>query len=239
MKYLDLSFADPAANLACDEALLELFETEKPNDGILRVWEPTTHFVVLGHSNRLRTETNQAACAENKIPILRRISGGGAVMQGPGCVNYSLILDIHAHGLRNIRDAFRYVLQRHSQFIDALSGAKTSIEGISDLVVAGRKFSGNAQYRKSRFVLVHGTFLLRFDLSLIDRHLKIPAKQPDYRLNRPHLEFLINLKLDSGRVRESLRAGWSAAEELFPVPFTRIEALVKERYAREEWSGKF
>jgi len=239
MKYLDLSFNDPAVNLACDEALFEVFETEKLDDGVLRVWEPRNHFIVLGHSNRLSSEVNLTACAEGKIPILRRISGGGAVMQGPGCLNYSLILNIQTHGVKSIRDAFLYVLQRHRRAIGALIGAKTCIKGISDLTLAGRKFSGNAQYRKSQHVLVHGTFLLEFELFLVDRYLKIPAKQPDYRHNRPHLEFITNLKLESAQVREGLRNAWNAGEESAVVPLPRIETLVRERYGREEWSRKF
>jgi len=239
MKYLDLSFNDPAVNLACDEALFELFEIEKPDDGVLRVWEPPVHFIVLGHSNRLSSEVNLTACTERKIPILRRISGGGAVMQGPGCLNYSLILNIQTHGVKSIRDAFLYVLQRHCRAIGALIGAKTCINGISDLTVAGRKFSGNAQYRKSQYVLVHGTFLLEFELFLVDRYLKIPAKQPNYRHNRPHLEFITNLKLESAQVREGLRNAWNAGEESPVDPLPRIETLVRERYGREEWSRKF
>jgi lipoate-protein ligase A len=239
MKYLDLSFNDPAVNLACDEALLDFFESEKPGDGLLRVWEPRNHFIVLGHSNRLSSEVDLVACLERRLPILRRISGGGAVMQGPGCLNYSLILNIQTHGVKSIRDAFLYVLQRHCGAIGALIGTKACIKGISDLTVAGRKFSGNAQYRKSQYVLVHGTFLLEFELFLVDRYLKIPAKQPNYRHDRPHLEFITNLKLESVQVREGLRNAWNASEESPVVPLPRIETLVRERYGREEWSRKF
>ena len=60
MKYLDLTFSDPASNLACDEALLELCENGEEN-GILRVWEPDNYFVVLGYSNKVAREVNVAA----------------------------------------------------------------------------------------------------------------------------------------------------------------------------------
>ncbi|HTN71202.1 MAG TPA: lipoate--protein ligase family protein, partial [Methylomirabilota bacterium] len=79
MKYLELTFADPARNLACDEALLELCE-QKEAEGILRIWEPQTYFVVLGYSNKLATEVNVEACAERGMPVLRRFSGGGTVL---------------------------------------------------------------------------------------------------------------------------------------------------------------
>ena len=58
MKYLDLTFADPASNLACDEALLELFESTPCDGALLRLWEPQNYFIVLGHSNRVSDEVN-------------------------------------------------------------------------------------------------------------------------------------------------------------------------------------
>jgi lipoate-protein ligase A len=239
MKYLNLTFAHPASNLACDEALLEHYEKSETDDSLLRVWEPQSHFVVLGHSNRFRSEVDLTACAEHRISILRRLSGGGTVMQGPGCLNYCLIFNSHDHRLRNISDTFRYVLERHRLFIEQIAGIEVRIEGISDLAVAGRKISGNAQYRKARYVLVHGTFLLNFDLSMIARFLRMPDKQPAYRQHRPHSEFTTNLNLKSAQVRACIRESWKAVEEFSEVPFARMEALVKERYGRDEWSKKF
>ena len=239
MKYLELTFADPASNLACDEALLELFEMEHLDDGLLRLWQPEKYFIVLGHSNRLRAEANISACVAAGIPILRRVSGGGAVLQGPGCLNYSLLLDSRVHDVRNIEAGFRYVLERHRQLISGLASQEVHIAGISDLTVAGRKFSGNAQYRKSRYVLVHGTLLLQLDLSVIDGCLHLPAKQPGYRNNRPHLDFVTNLGLDGDRIRSGLRESWRAAETFDATPLDQVERLVRLRYGREEWSSKF
>ena len=239
MKYLELTFADPASNLACDEALLELFEMEHLDDGLLRLWQPENYFVVLGHSNRLSTEANVPACVAAGIPVLRRVSGGGAVLQGPGCLNYSIFLDSQVHDVRNIETGFRYVLERHRQLISELACEEVRIAGTSDLTVAGRKFSGNAQYRKSRYVLVHGTFLLELDLSVIDGCLHLPTKQPGYRRNRPHLDFVTNLGLDGDRIRSGLRDRWRAADSFDPTPLDQVERLVRLRYGREEWSSKF
>ena len=239
MKYLELTFADPARNLACDEALLDLFEMEHIDDGLLRLWQPQNFFVVLGHSNRLRAEANIPACLAGGIPILRRVSGGGAVLQGPGCLNYSLFLDGTAHDVRNIEAGFRYVLERHRQFIGALTSDDIRIDDNSDLTIAGRKFSGNAQYRKSRYVLVHGTFLLRFDLSMIDRCLHLPAKQPKYRENRPHLDFVANLDVEPNRIRSGLRDSWRATDTFDAIPLNQVERLVDMRYGLEAWSRKF
>ena len=115
MKFLELTFDEPAANLACDEALLEMMETGSSQgsyDDCLRIWQAKRYFVVVGHSDRVQSNVNVAACSHYSIPFLRRISGGGTVVQGPGCLNYSLVLKMSAP-LRNIGDTFKYVLERH------------------------------------------------------------------------------------------------------------------------------
>lgn len=239
MKYLDLTFTDPASNLACDETLLEMVEADDCIDGILRVWQPESYFVVLGHSNRLGAEVNISACAAAKVPILRRISGGGTILQGPGCLNYSLALNSEAHGIKNVVAAFHYVLDPHRQLIGSLMGTEICIDGISDLTSAGRKFSGNAQYRKSQAVLVHGTFLLNFDLSMIGRCLQIPPKQPEYRLNRSHRDFVTNLNIEPRCVLELLSECWKADGKLNDIPCERIDSLVRSHYGTADWTRKF
>jgi len=167
------------------------------------------------------------------------MSGGGAVLQGPGCFNYSLVLNGAAHRFRTVRDGFRYVLERHRNMIQTLTGFEVALEGISDLAIGARKFSGNAQYRKSRALLIHGTFLLDFDLSLIGRYLQLPSKQPAYRQNRSHLEFLTKLPVRSAELRERLQESWSARTALDKIPIDRIDMLVQQRYGGKEWSEKF
>ena len=109
MKYLDFTFSDPASNLACDEALLELCEGDE-EDGLLRVWEPDHYFVVLGYSNKVASEVNVTACEAKGIPIFRRFSGGGTVLQGPGCLNYSLVLRNERLGIpADLTASYRFV----------------------------------------------------------------------------------------------------------------------------------
>jgi lipoate-protein ligase A len=239
MKYLDLTFTEAERNLACDEALLEWFEAQRPDDGLLRLWQPENYFVVLGHSNHLTAEVAVTACATDGVPILRRVSGGGTVLQGPGCLNYSLILDCEMFELKNIGATFHYVLNRHRTLLTALAGLQIAVAGISDLTVDGRKFSGNAQYRKARYALVHGTFLLHFDLARIERYLRMPTKQPDYRHNRPHADFVTNLSVDADRIREALFSEWEAATAFDGDLSHEIDRLVDERYGRPQWSSKF
>src|SRR5205809_7353466 len=98
MKYLDLTFADPAPNLACDEALIDFCEANAGGEEVLRVWEPTNYFVVLGYSNKISVEVDVEDCRARAIPILRRCSGGGAVLPGGGCLNYTLVIKNEREG---------------------------------------------------------------------------------------------------------------------------------------------
>jgi lipoate-protein ligase A len=239
MQYIELTLPDPASNLACDEALVELFEAQRAPDGILRIWEPKNHFIVLGHSNRIDSEVDFAACESERLSIFRRLSGGGTVMQGPGCLNYSLILRNGVDIPLGIAESFQVVLEHHKQCIQEMIGDRVDIAGVSDLVINGRKFSGNAQYRKRRFTLVHGTFLLNLDPAIVARCLRLPSKQPAYRQNRSHDSFMRNLHLDPNEVRKTLRAAWSAGDQFTEVPNAMIADLKKSRYGRPDWTRRF
>lgn len=239
MKYLELSLPDPESNLACDEALIEACEATDAAEGILRVWESQRYFAVLGHSNRFASEIDVAVCEAQGVAVLRRLSGGGTVLQGPGCVNYALVLRNGIDTPSTIGGSFQFVLEHHKRWIEEITGAQVEIAGGSDLAINGKKFSGNAQYRKRRFALLHGTFLARLDLAMVARCLKIPARQPLYRANRSHEGFLINLNIEARDLRRGLRETWQATDELLEVPWARIKELVKIRYSRTDWTGKF
>jgi len=239
MQFIELTLPDPASNLACDEALVELFEARRAPDDLLRIWEPKNHFIVLGHSNRIDSEVDVAACESERLPIFRRLSGGGTVMQGPGCLNYSLILRNGVDIPLGIAESFHVVLEHHKQCIQEMIGDCVDIAGVSDLVINGRKFSGNAQYRKRRFTLVHGTFLLNLDPAIVARCLRLPLKQPVYRQNRSHDSFMRNLHLDPNNVRKALKAAWSASDQFTEVPNAMIADLKKSRYERPDWTRKF
>lgn len=240
MQFLNHTFSTPEENLACDEALLDLCEDGAAPE-ILRFWEPRDYFVVAGYSNKIQTEVLPEECDKQGIPILRRPSGGGTVLQGPGCLNYSLILRIDRHkAFQTLTQATSYIMEAHAKaLLEMTSGIQ--VEGISDLTLNGLKFSGNAQRRKRNAFLFHGTFLLNFDLSKIETFLAMPSRRPAYRKDRSHSEFLKNLRIPASRIHEALLKTWNASEK-FPeahLPLEAIDTLVQEKYSRREWNFKF
>jgi len=257
LKYLDLTLPTPAENLACDEALLDWCDA---GDGpeVLRFWEPQQHFAVVGYSNQVEREVNVDACRERGISILRRCSGGGTVLQGPGCLNYSLILRIDSDpALQTVTGTNRFVMERNRAALEKLLSDRNRCEeapspnsalrtphsalcvrGHTDLTLDGRKISGNAQRRKRRALLFHGTFLLNFDVPLVSELLPLPSKQPDYRQRRSHAEFLINLKASASEVKSALNEFWSAIDEIRDTPKHAIRQLAAQKYSTNEWNFK-
>jgi lipoate-protein ligase A len=239
MKCFDRTLDTPQENLACDEALLDWCE-EGFGDDLLRFWQPRQPFVVLGYSNKARTEVNLESCRTLGLPVLRRCSGGGTVVQGPGCFNYSLILQIKSGSpLDGITEANAFIMNRHRNALNPLLGGRVLIQGYTDLTLGGLKFSGNSQRRKRRCLLFHGSFLLGLDLSLIKRVLPLPSKQPGYRANRSHTDFLTNLNLTRAEIKAALSKTWSADELLNEFPEDRIAQLARDKYATDEWNLKF
>jgi lipoate-protein ligase A len=239
VKYLEETWPTPEQNLACDEALLLDCE-EGGEEEVVRFWQPREHFAVLGYSGRTNAEVFLSRCREHRVPVLRRLSGGGAVLQGPGCLNYALVLKISERAkLRDVAATNAFVMERLKRALAPVVESPIAVRGFTDLTLGARKFSGNAQYRKRRCVLFHGTFLLHFDISFIEKLLPVPAKQPAYRRNRAHDIFLTNLNLSPDRVKAALKQAWGAGEELKNIPLEAIERLARERYSSDEWNFRF
>lgn len=239
MKYLDLTLTAPEDNLACDEALLHFCETHQ-TAGALRLWESPKYFVVLGYSNKLVAEVHVEKCDLRGVPILRRFSGGGTVVQGPGCLNYTVVIPNQQLGdTLDVIAAFRFVLERHRRVVAELLAQDVEIAGISDLAIDGVKFSGNAQHRSRGFTLFHGTFLIGFDLTLIQELLPMPTRQPDYRRARRHRDFVKNIHLTAAQLGAALRRAWGADEAQSWFDPGAIARCVEERYGQAAWNRKF
>ena len=232
----------PARFLANEEALLDYCESNE-HPGFLSFWEPAEYFVVLGYGKQLATEVFEEECNRLDIPILRRASGGGTVLQGRGCFNYTLVLPISsAPQLESITGANRFIMEKNRAALAPLVAGGLEVRGHTDLTLEGLKFSGNAQRRKRRCLLFHGSLLLDFDLPMISRTLRVPPLQPEYRHGRAHADFLANLRLNSSVIRMALTKEWNATQKVHPNVLaevrTRAATLEKEKYAQPEWNRR-
>jgi lipoate-protein ligase A len=238
LQYLDTVFTSPAHQLAADEALLLQREREG-GEPVLRFWEPAAPFVVLGNSDDPGRNVNIEECRKRRIPVFRRSSGGGTVVQGPGCLNISLILRTADDPvLATAGDSNTFIMNRHASALRPLVEGEIAVQGFSDLTLGQRKFSGNAQRRLQHYFLFHGCFLLAMQLSLIEELLLPPPKQPTYRQQRSHRDFLCNLPAPAATVRAALQSAWNAHHRTTVDPGDDIERLVREKYLNPAWTFK-
>lgn len=192
---VERSFAAPRDNLGFDEQLLE-----EGWQG-LRIWESPVHCAVVSRTPRAEPQVNIPACERVGIEVIQRSSGGGAVLLGPGCLNYSLFLSLDDHpALLDVGHSYPVLL---GAVIQALAVPDLTVEE-SDIALDGRKVSGNAQRRTRGKLLHHGTLLYGFDVDLMERLLPEPARRPAYRGARTHREFLTTLPLSRDEIRMRL-----------------------------------
>lgn len=236
MQVLDLTLPTPQENLALDDALLTRAELDHGSPEVLRLWEPASTMVVVGRSSRVAVEVNENACHEQGIPILRRASGGAAIVASEGCLMYAVVLNLELQPwLRAIEAAHAHVLGRLVQALHPLV-SDVRRQGISDVVSGDRKFSGNSLRVKRSHLLYHGTLMYALPTGLIEQLLRPPPRQPAYRGGRTHSQFVMNLPLDAQTLRQRLVQAWEIDETCLDWPRELTARLANEQYANPDWT---
>lgn len=249
MQRYDLSLPTPAENLAFDEALLDWAEQESADGEFLRLWESTQPMVVVGRSSHVAKEVNEPFCRQENIPILRRSSGGAAIVTGPGCLMYALVLSYAVRPeLKDITHAHAFILKQLATSLGPLlsSAGTVTCAGTSDLALRNestvatlRKFSGNSLRVKRTHLLYHGTLLYDFDLGLIEKCLRTAPRQPKYRNARTHGDFVTNVPATRQQLVEAVVAAFPMAGPPAGGLRTRVERLVAERFGNDRWNYEF
>lgn len=172
-----------------DDDLLDVVRAGAPH--AYRSWEPDAPCVVLGRGNAVEQEVFEERCQAEHIPILRRRGGGGTVVLSSGVLVVSLVkLVKHPYHFAE------YFFQINGIMIDALRGCGVEHlhqRGISDICLGDRKIAGSSMYRSKSLLFYAASLMVNNDLTLLDRYLKHPSKEPDYRQGRPHGEFVTTL----------------------------------------------
>jgi lipoate---protein ligase len=188
---------DPNFCLSAEEFLLKNYEED-----IFMIWQSCDSVVIGKHQNAL-AEINYRYVRENGIKVARRISGGGTVFHDPGNVNFSFI-----KGFASPQEVSFNVFT--GPIVTALQelGVHAETSGRHDLVVEGRKISGNAEHIYKNRVLHHGTLLLDSDLKNLGNAIRvIPGK---YR----------------GKAVESIRSVVANISEFLPIPLSKADFII-------------
>jgi lipoate-protein ligase A len=153
-------------NLATEQYLMNNVEFDEP---LVLFYIQKPCIIVGRHQNTLE-EINSDYVNENNITVTRRISGGGAVYDDLGNISFSFVVNSNNDNFGNFKKLTKPI-------IDALKdmGATTAeVSGRNDLMVDGKKFSGNAMYTKNGKMFSHGTLAYDVDLSVLSKALNVP-----------------------------------------------------------------
>ncbi|MCE5330218.1 lipoate--protein ligase [bacterium] len=161
--------SNPYFNIAAEEYLLR---HKKEDYFMLYINLPS---IIIGKNQNALSEINIEYVKKNKLPVVRRLSGGGAVYHSMGNLNFSFIIKDSKDNLMNFK-------KFTTPIIEVLKGLSINAEstGRNDLVIDGKKFSGNAQFKSKDRFLHHGTLLFSSDISEVSKSLNAdPIKFED------------------------------------------------------------
>lgn len=253
-RVLKTGFNSAAMNMAIDEAVLgEVSRGASPPTLRLYGWNPPA--ISIGYFQSLEEEVDVAACARLGVDIVRRLTGGGAVLHEDE-ITYSIhVPEKNALLPQGILESYEKICGGVLKGLSKL-GFQAAFVPLNDIVLmqngAPKKISGNAQTRKLGVILQHGTILLKVDVDKMFSLLRVPAEKLKGKLIENVKQRVTSLSAAAGRevgfdeTLGALRAGF--AEEFSGAAFedghladeeTRLaETLSQEKYGADAWNKK-
>ncbi len=236
MRYIYNPSTDPAFNLAAEEWLLL-----NTADEIFMLWR-NKPAIIVGRNQNTLSQIDEAFVQERNIPVVRRLSGGGAVFHDLGNINFTFL----TNSTRSPSVDFNRFT---APILDALRdmGVHGSTDGRNDLVINGQKFSGNAQHFHKSRVLHHGTLLFASDITDISGALRIdPEKYRDKAVKSvqkriTNISSHLPTPMDVTEFLEALMLRVSGKENMEGMKFTQaerdaIEGVAETRYRLWDWN---
>jgi len=250
-RLLDTGFHDAFYNMALDEAIVVAQSKNLvPNTLRFFKWEPSA--VSIGYFQGMEEEVDTITCDARGIDYVRRRTGGGAVYHDrDGELTYSLIIN-QKHRLisEDFQETYETLCSGLVRGLRLLE-VQAEFKRINDIVVEGKKISGNAQTRGMNVVHQHGTVLLRVDPSVMFAVLKVPNEKIRDKLVKSVEERVTSLnrvlRRDVGfeELKEALTKGFEETFSIRLAEGTLIKfeeqtaaALKAEKYATREWNFK-
>ncbi len=235
-----------ARQMAIDEAILTArIKGKVPNTLRFFTWQPPC--VTIGFFQNLEEEVNLIKAQSMGIDVVRRYTGGGAVLHEHEST-YSLAIS-EKDASSDIVESYKDIC---SGIIKALLslGIKAEFKPINDIIVGNKKISGNAQTRKSGVILQHGTILLDLDLEKMFSVLNVPDEKIKDKMIKVAEERVTSLKNELGKeivneeIEKALVYGFKKAfkikmevGELTSEELKHTEKLYKEKYTNNKWTN--
>lgn len=165
MKLILNSNNDPAVNLALEEYCVRNLDVENEMYLLFYINKPS---VIIGKHQNTIEEINKQFVDKNGIQVVRRISGGGAVYHDFGNMNFSFITKYSPEFFHNFEKFTKPLVETLREM-----GVEAELGGRNDIVVGGRKISGNAQFTNLKSMFSHGTLLFNSNLDDVVQALNV------------------------------------------------------------------
>jgi lipoate---protein ligase len=231
---------DPRINLAIEEYLLNTMDVEKDSFLLFYINEPA---IIIGKNQNTAEEINTDYVDSNGVHVVRRLSGGGAVYHDLGNLNYSFITTDDGNSFRNFRKFTEPVVKALQNL-----GVNAELSGRNDLMVEGRKISGNAQFSTRGRMFSHGTLMFDTEVEAVVSALNVSKEKIEskgiksIRSRVANISEFLKEPMTVTEFRSAILHSLFEGEEnvkyweLTDEDWDNIRALSKKRYGNWDWN---
>lgn len=239
MIYIESKSTDPYYNLALEEYVFE--HMDRSNEYFM-LWQ-NEKTVVVGKYQNTAQEINREFVRKHGIRVVRRLSGGGAVYHDTGNLNFTFIVDQREGFDFNFR---RFALPVAETLADM--GIRAEFTGRNDLVIEGRKFSGNSQYIRKGRILHHGCIMISSDIQDVASALRPKEAKFESKSAKSVRSRVTTVSEAAGRpvsvsaFKDALKRHILAKDaenheyELTPSDVEAVRKLAADKYSSWEWN---
>ncbi len=235
MLFIETNSQNPYFNLAAEEYLVQ-----NKSEEIFMLWRNSSS-VIIGRNQNALSEIDYDFITENSIPVVRRMSGGGAVFHDEENLNYTYIINCEKDG--DQFGNYEFFTKLLCDFLKE-KGVLAYLSGRNDILVDGRKISGNAQYKCHGRLMHHGTILVGADMARLSGALTPDERKVKSKGIKSVKSRVANINefidIDAKAFFDDFKK-WvisSGMEEysLTDGEVAEIKALAKEKYETYEWN---
>ncbi|MFC2162237.1 biotin/lipoate A/B protein ligase family protein [Candidatus Altiarchaeota archaeon] len=246
-RLIESGFNSCSWNMAADESVLESVASGSQEPTLrLYGWKPAA--VSIGYFQGMSEEVDLKACEQMNVECVRRMTGGGAVFHEHE-ITYSIILPEDTVP-EDILESYRKICKAIILGLDHL-GIESEFAPLNDIITCGRKISGNAQTRRMKCMLQHGTILLKVDVEKMFSLLKVPNEKIRDKLIKNVKDRVTSVEDVTGKdigldgAAPAFRKGFSealdlelTASDMDAGELDRTEELIRQKYGQESWNNR-